>query len=90
MTFPTPIQTALMARTDERWPLEELVRAQRMACDGLTFEEIAQALGRSGEQVRRRLEAEPTPSRQAVANVGFAHMKVPRSTTGGRDGENTA
>jgi hypothetical protein len=68
--------TRTMTRLDERWRLEELVRAQRLACDGLTLEEIASALGRSREDVRCRLEPEPAPARQATANVGFAHMKM--------------
>jgi hypothetical protein len=75
--FPRPFEHRPM-RYDEPWPLEELVRAQRMACEGLTFDDIAQALGRSSDEVRLRLEAEPSPSRQSSANVGFAHMKVRR------------
>lgn len=72
-----------MTRTDEPWPLEEVVRAQRMACEGVEFESIAQALGRAMEEVRRRLEGEPAPSRQTTANVAFAHMKWPKSKIGG-------
>jgi hypothetical protein len=57
------------------WPLEELVRAQCMACEGHGFERIAQALGRSPEDVRRRLDPEPAPGRQEFANVGYRHLK---------------
>jgi hypothetical protein len=57
------------------WPIEELVRAQCMACEGHSFERIAQALGRSGEEVRRRLDPEPAPSRQEFARVGYQHLK---------------
>jgi hypothetical protein len=57
------------------WPLEELVRAQCMACEGHSFERIAQALGRSGEDVRRRLDPEPAPGRQEFANVGYRQLK---------------
>jgi len=58
-----------------RWPLEELVRAQCMACKGLSFDSIAQALGRSLEDVRHRLDPEPAPGRQELANVGYRHLK---------------
>ena len=61
------------------WPLEELVRAQRMACDGHSVDTIAQTLGRSGKEVRRRLYAEPAPGRQELANVGYPHLKEQRS-----------
>jgi hypothetical protein len=57
------------------WPLEELVRAQCMACEGHSFERIAQALGRSGEEVRRRLDPEPAAHRQEFAMVGYPHLK---------------
>ncbi len=57
------------------WPLEELVRAQCMACEGRSFDTIAQALGRSPEDVRRRLDPEPAPGRQEFANIGYQHLK---------------
>ncbi len=57
------------------WPLEELVRAQCMACEGHSFDAIAQALGRPGEEVRRRLDPEPAPGRQEFADVGYRHLK---------------
>jgi len=60
---------------DTPWPLEELVRAQRMACEGNSFESIAQALGRSSEEVRRRLDPEPAPGRPEFARVGYPHLK---------------
>jgi hypothetical protein len=46
-----------------------------MACEGHNFDSIANALGRSGEDVRRRLDPEPAPSRQGFANVGYRHLK---------------
>jgi hypothetical protein len=57
------------------WPLEELVRAQRMACEGMSFDSIANALGRSGEEVRRRLDPEPAVHRREFATVGYPHLK---------------
>ncbi len=46
-----------------------------MACEGHSFERIAQALGRSGEEVRRRLDPEPAAHRQEFAMVGYPHLK---------------
>jgi hypothetical protein len=60
---------------DAPWPLEELVRAQRMACEGCGFDAIAQALGRSGDEVRRRLDPEPAARRPEFARVGYQHLK---------------
>lgn len=60
---------------DTPWPLDELVRAQRMSCEGDSFDAIAQALGRSSEDVRRRLDPEPAPSRPEFASVGYRHLK---------------
>jgi len=57
------------------WPLDELVRAQCMACEGHSLDAIAQALGRSGEEVRRRLDLEPALGRPQFANVGYRHLK---------------
>ena len=57
------------------WPLEELVRAQCMACEGHSFERIANALGRSAQEVRRRLDPEPAAHRQEFAAVGYRHLK---------------
>jgi hypothetical protein len=54
------------------------VRAQRLACAGVSFEEIARALGRSSEEVRLRLEPEPKPGRPATANLGYPHIKTRR------------
>jgi hypothetical protein len=60
---------------DTPWPLAELVRAQCMACEGNSFDAIAQALGRSREEVRRRLDPDPAPSRPKFASVGYQHLK---------------
>jgi hypothetical protein len=57
------------------WPIEELVRAQRMACDGASFDAIAQALGRPVTDVRRRLDPEPAAQREKCASVGYPHLK---------------
>jgi hypothetical protein len=57
------------------WPLDELVRAQCMACEGHNIESIARAIGRSSEEVRRRLDPEPVPDRQEFASVGYRQLK---------------
>jgi len=46
-----------------------------MACEGYNLETIAKALGRSGEEVRRRLDPEPAPGRPEFASVGYRHLK---------------
>jgi hypothetical protein len=61
--------------TSAPWPLDELVRAQRMACEGHSFDAIAQALGRSGEDVIRKLDPPPAPNRPEIAGVGYQHIK---------------
>ena len=60
------------------WPIEELVRAQRMACEGASFEAIAQALGRPVKDVHRRLDPEPAAQRKEYASVGYPHFKARR------------
>jgi hypothetical protein len=60
---------------DAPWPLAELVRAQCMACEGAGYEVIADALGRSTEDVRRRLDPAPAPRRAEFAGVGYQHIK---------------
>jgi len=57
------------------WPLDELVRAQRMACEGHSLDAIAQALGRSSEEVLRKLDPPPAPRRPEFASVGYQHLK---------------
>lgn len=57
------------------WPLAELVRAQRMACEGLDFDAIATALSRPSDEVRRRLDPEPATPRSEFASVGYGHLK---------------
>jgi hypothetical protein len=57
------------------WPIEELVRAQRMACEGASFDAIAEALGRPVADVRRRLDPTPAAPRVEYANVGHPHLK---------------
>ncbi len=67
-----------MAGHAEPWPIEQLVLAQRMACDGNSFDDIAAALGRPSEDIRRRLEPDPKSDRPKSANVGYPHMKPRR------------
>ncbi len=57
------------------WPLEELVRAQRMACDGHDIDAIATALSRSSDEVRRKLDPAPATPRPACAGVAYGHLK---------------
>jgi hypothetical protein len=57
------------------WPLEELVRAQRMACEGHDFDAIALALGRPVSDVRRKLDPEPLARREEYAGLGYPHLK---------------
>jgi hypothetical protein len=57
------------------WPIEELVRAQRMACAGASVDAIAQALGRAANDVRCRLDPEPAQRRAEYASVGYPHLK---------------
>jgi len=65
---------AITAR-DGNWPLGELVRAQRMACEGASYDDIALALGRSVEEVRGKLDPEPVAARPEFAEVGYGHFK---------------
>ena len=64
-----------MTGPDHPWPLYELVRAQRMACEGRSCDDIALALGRSGEEVRRKLDPEPAARRPEFAGVRYGHLK---------------
>lgn len=57
------------------WPIEELVRAQCMACDGASYDAIAQALGRPVHEVRRKLDPEPAVKPTEFADVDHAHLK---------------
>ena len=57
------------------WPLKELVRAQRMACEGRSYDEIAHALGRPSDDVRRKLDPNPPPRRSEFAGVRYRHLK---------------
>jgi hypothetical protein len=76
MTTPLLYRTRkLTAGPDATWPLEELVRAQCMECDGRSFDDIALALGRSTEEVRRRLDPTPVSGRPEFAGVAYRHMK---------------
>jgi hypothetical protein len=57
------------------WPLDELVRAQRMASEGASYDDIALALGRSVDEVRRKLDPEQVEARPDFAGVGYGHLK---------------
>jgi hypothetical protein len=57
------------------WPIEELVRAQRMACDGASLDAIAEALGRPVPEVRRKLDPDQAAKREEYASVGHPHLK---------------
>jgi hypothetical protein len=46
-----------------------------MACEGASYDTIAHALGRSSEEVRRRLDPEPASHRPEFASVGYQHLK---------------
>jgi predicted transcriptional regulator len=59
----------------DAWPLEELVHAQRLACEGKGFDEIARALGRTVQDVRQRLDPDPVGERPEFARVGYPHLK---------------
>jgi hypothetical protein len=64
-----------MTAPDHPWPLDEVVRAQRMAYEGRSCDDIALALGRSGEEVRRKLDPEPAVRRPDFAGVRYGHLK---------------
>jgi hypothetical protein len=46
-----------------------------MACNGASYDAIAEALGRPVHDVRRKLDPDPAPQREEFANVGHAHLK---------------
>jgi predicted transcriptional regulator len=60
---------------DDSWPLEEIVRAQRLACEGKSFDDIARTLGRTAQDVRQRLDPDPVAERPEFARVGYPHFK---------------
>jgi hypothetical protein len=64
--------------SDSPWPIEDLVRAQRMACEGASFDDIAETLGRPLSDVRRKLDPGPATPRDEYANVGHPHLKSRR------------
>ncbi len=57
------------------WLIEDIVRAQQMACEGKLFEEIARALGRTSAEVVQMVDPEPEDDRQARAGSGYADVK---------------
>lgn len=59
------------------WPIEDIVEAQCMACDGKSVDEIAAALGRPHDEVRRVVAPDIAveTKRQEVASVGFSNFK---------------
>lgn len=64
-----------MTAPDHLWPLHELVRAQRLACEGRSYDDIALTLGRSSEDVHRKLDPEPVARRPDFAGVRYGHLK---------------
>ena len=65
--------SARRAAGDDAWPLEELVRAQQLACEGKSLDEIAHALGRTSEDVRRRLQQE-MPGASYITTTPFSEI----------------
>jgi hypothetical protein len=60
------------------WPIEDIVAAQRMHCEGVSVEEICTALGRGRDEVMKLLSPEDAPQprqRPERANVGFSYLK---------------
>jgi hypothetical protein len=50
-----------------------------MACEGASFDAIAEALGRPVTDVRRKLDPEPAAPREEYASVGHPHLKRRRA-----------
>jgi hypothetical protein len=78
LTASSSCEGQLVARPEGPWPLEELVKAQQMECDGLSHDEIAVALGRSCREIRQKLDPKAPPNRQPFAKVGYQHLKIRR------------
>ena len=59
------------------WPIEDIVQAQCMACDGKTIDEIAAEMQLPHDEVRRVVypDVETETKRQEVASVGFSNLK---------------
>ena len=75
--LPYSDRKALQASTPT-WGIEEIVRAQRMACDGATLHDIAEALNREPREVLRVVEQDQPGSRkrrQTKAGVDHAQIK---------------
>jgi hypothetical protein len=59
----------------EAWTIEDICRAQQMACDGKPFDEIARELGRTSAEIAQIVDPEPKADRQERAGMGYAHLK---------------
>lgn len=59
----------------EPWPIEDIVRAQQMACQGKPLDEIARELGRTSAEVVQIVDPEPKDDRQERAGMDYAHLK---------------
>ncbi len=57
------------------WLIEDIVLAQRMACEGKLFEEIARTLGRTSAEVVKMVDPEPKDDRQERVGSGYADVK---------------
>jgi hypothetical protein len=60
----------------ERLPLEDIVRAQNMACAGASIADIALELGYPAQRIAMLLDPEAAPpARRRTVTVGYAHIK---------------
>jgi hypothetical protein len=50
-----------------------------MACEGLSFDAIAEALGRPVQDVHHRLDPEQAVPCEEYASVGYPHLKGRRA-----------
>jgi hypothetical protein len=67
-----------MGNAPPQWRIEDIVYAQRRACEGASNDEIAKEMALPHHEVARVLNAEPKAARQQRANVRSPHMKPQR------------
>lgn len=73
-----PYTDRKLASDDRRpWPIEDIVSAQRLACEGKSVDEIAAELQLPHDEVRRVVSPDITKEtkRQEMASVGWADLK---------------